>query len=158
VPFRGRPLLTWAIESAVASGISDVVVVVGAARDLRLPSGVRVVVNPMSAAGQATSVRAGIAACARHDAVVVGLGDQPLVAPATWRALASSSAPIAVATYSGKRRNPVRLSRDIWPLLPWTGDAGARVLALARPDLVTEVPCAGDSADVDTFEDLKRWS
>ena len=150
--------MTWAVEAAIASGIDDVVVVVGAARGLPLPSGVRLVVNPAWAQGQATSVQAAIAACARHDAVVIGLGDQPLVLPQTWRALAAFEAPIAVATYAGRRRNPVRLSRVVWPLLPWTGDAGARVLMRTRPDLVTEVPCAGDSADIDTLEDLRKWS
>jgi CTP:molybdopterin cytidylyltransferase MocA len=155
--FRGRPLVQWAVESAVASGIGDVVVVAGA-DDLPLPQGVRVVVNPAWRQGQASSLHAGLAACARHDAVVVGLGDQPLVLPESWRTLARSHAPIAVATYRGRRRNPVRLAREIWPLLPRTGDAGARVLMRARPDLVTEVPCAGDSADIDTAEDLARWS
>ena len=156
-PFRGRPLVTWAVEAAIASGIGDVVVVVGAG-PLPLPSGVRIVVNPLWASGQATSLQAALAACRRHEAVVVGLGDQPLVAPETWKAVASSTAPIAVATYKGKRRNPVRLARVVWPLLPRTGDRGARVLMRVRPDLVTEVPCAGDSADVDTVEDLARWS
>jgi CTP:molybdopterin cytidylyltransferase MocA len=146
------------VESAIASGIPDVVVVVGADRVLPLPPGVRVVVNPMFAAGQATSVQAALSACVGHDAVVIGLGDQPLVLPETWRALASSDAPIAVATYAGRRRNPVRLSRLVWPLLARTGDAGARVLMRTRPDLVTEVPCAGDSADIDTLEDLQKWS
>jgi len=156
-PFRGRPLATWAIEAAVASGLDEVVVVVGGSR-APLGSGVRVVVNPSWASGQATSLQAALAACRHHDAVVVGLGDQPLVLPQTYRAVASSSGPIAVATYRGKRRNPVRLARTIWPLLPRTGDEGARVLMRTRPDFVTEVPCAGDSADVDTTEDLARWS
>ncbi len=141
----------------MASGLDEVVVVVGAGA-LPLPSGVRIVVNPLWLSGQATSVQAAIAACRHHDAVVVGLGDQPLVLPQTWTAVAASSAPIAVATYKGKRRNPVRLGKEIWPLLPRSGDQGARVLTRIRPDLVTEVPCAGDSADVDTVEDLARWS
>jgi molybdenum cofactor cytidylyltransferase len=156
-PFRGRPLVSWAVEAAIASALDEVVVVVGDAA-LPLPQGVRVVVNSLWASGQATSLAAGIAACLRHDAVVVGLGDQPLVLPESWRAVARSAAPIAVAAYRGRRRNPVRLARAIWPLLPRTGDEGARVLMRARPDLVAEVPCAGHSADVDTTEDLKRWS
>lgn len=156
VPFRGRPLIGWAVESAVASGL-EVVVITGAV-DLPLPQGVRVVANPTWRQGQATSLQAAIHACAGCDAIVVGLGDQPLILPPTWTAVASSRAPIAVATYKGRRRNPVRLDRVIWPLLPTTGDEGARTLMRARPDLVTEVPSAGDSADIDTVEDLKRWS
>ena len=155
-PFRGKPLVQWAVGSAVASGL-DVVVVVGST-DLPLPQGVRVVANARWREGQATSVQAAIAACRDRDGVVVGLGDQPLILPEAWRRVAASRAPIAVATYNGKRRNPVRLDKVIWPLLPQTGDEGARTLARARPDLVTEVPCAGDSADIDTVEDLARWS
>jgi len=155
--FRGRPLVVWAVQSAIAAALDEVVVVTGG-QALRLPWGARVVVNPLASAGQATSLQAALRACVRHDAVVVGLGDQPLVPPESWRAVAAGGSPIAVATYRGRRRNPVRLDRTIWPLLPVTGDEGARVLMRARPDLVAEVPCAGDSADIDTLEDLKRWS
>ena len=34
----------------------------------------------------------------------------------------------------------------------------ARALMQARPDLVEEVPCPGEALDVDTIEDLIRWS
>lgn len=156
-PFRGRPLVAWAVLSALAAGLDEVVVVAGADA-LPLPQGVRVVVNPLWHTGQATSLQAAIAACRRHSAVVVGLGDQPSVRPESWAAVAASPAPIAVATYRGKRRNPVRLAQEIWPLLPRTGDEGARVLMRVRPDLVAEVPCGGDSTDIDTVEDLARWS
>jgi len=160
-PFRGRPLVVWAVESAVAAGLDETVVVTGAV-DLAgvLPEDVTIVENPYWSEGQAGSLRAAIgwAEHQGHHAVVVGLGDQPLVPAAAWRAVAAADGAIAVATYGAARRNPVRLAREVWPLLPVAGDEGARALMRRRPDLVREVACEGEPADVDTVEDLRRWS
>jgi CTP:molybdopterin cytidylyltransferase MocA len=160
-PFRGRPLLRWAVDAAVEAGVGDVLVVSGAA-DVApvLPAGVEVVANPRWPEGQATSLAVGLDRAAEQgaDAVVVGLGDQPLVPAEAWRRVAASDGAIAVATYDGRRRNPVRLHRTVWDDVDREGDEGARTLMRRRPGLVVEVACPGDPVDVDTQEDLNRWS
>jgi molybdenum cofactor cytidylyltransferase len=162
--FRGRPLVTWAVDAARQAGLDETIVVMGAADLLGvLPDDVTVVVNENWADGIATSLAGAVTfvqyRVPPHDAIVVGLGDQPLIPAEAWRAVAAeTSASIAVATYGGRRRNPVRLDRSVWSLLPIGGDDGARTLMRTRPDLVREVPCSGQPADVDTREDLARWS
>jgi molybdenum cofactor cytidylyltransferase len=164
--FRGRALVAWAVEHAWEAGLDETILVEGAVHLGRLaPAGVTIVTNPRWAEGQATSLGAAIAHArdAGHDAVVVGLGDQPLVRPSAWRAVAGAGAgpsepPIVVATYDGRRGNPVRLGAAIWDELRFEGDEGARELMRRRPDLVGEVACEGSPADVDTVEDLDQWS
>lgn len=163
-PFRGRPLVAWAVEAAVESGAFDVVVVIGGAVDLApaLPPGVTLIDNPGWAEGQATSLAVAVQAArvGGFDAVVVGLGDQPFVGPEAWHAVATADigTPIVAATYEGRRGNPVRLGREVWDVLPTEGDEGARRLMAGRPELVGEVACPGNAADIDTREELDRWS
>jgi CTP:molybdopterin cytidylyltransferase MocA len=162
-PIGEHTVIERAIGAAVASGAGPVLVVTGA---IELPPTahapaefVTTVHNPHWADGQATSLAAAVEFADRvgADAIVVGLGDQPFVTPEAWAAVAASRSPIAIATYDGRRRNPVRLHRSVWPLLPTTGDEGARTLTQMRPDLVEQVPCQGSPADIDTVEDLAQW-
>ena len=110
--------------------------------------------------GMASSLLCAIdwAAGGGHDAIVIGLGDQPFVPASAWCAVASSTAPIAVATYDGLRGNPVRLCREVWPLLERYGDQGARTLMRRLPELVLPVACKGRPDDIDTVEDLRQWN
>jgi molybdenum cofactor cytidylyltransferase len=156
----GRSVIERSVAAALDADVGPVVVVTGAV-ELELPHDDRVTLaeNPEWASGQSTSLAVGITEAVRlgADAIVVGLGDQPFIAPDAWRLVAAATSPIAVATYDGKRRNPVRLHRDIWPLLPTGGDEGARSLIRLRADIVQEVPCPGSPADIDTLEDLRTW-
>jgi CTP:molybdopterin cytidylyltransferase MocA len=171
----GTPIAERSIDAVVRSGVGPVVVVCGAvdltplvervrerigerSSDAPLPS-TTVVHHPGWADGQATSLQAGLAAAIElgATAIVVGLADMPFVDADTWRRVAASTAPIAVATYDGRRRNPVRLAAEVWPELPTTGDEGARSLFRRSPDRVEEVPCSGSPDDIDTQEDLASW-
>jgi CTP:molybdopterin cytidylyltransferase MocA len=159
---QARTVIERALVSALASDVGPVVVVTGAVPDVVPDSLADAVVshhNPRWADGQITSVRAGIEAARSlgATAVVVGLADQPFIEPSAWRAVADAPGPIVVATYEGRRANPVKLDADVWDLLPTAGDEGARALMRVRPDLVREVACEGSPADIDTTEDLRRW-
>jgi CTP:molybdopterin cytidylyltransferase MocA len=159
---RAGTVIERALASALASEIGPVVVVTGAVPDVvpdSLAGAVTACHNPRWADGQITSVHAGIEAARSlgATAVVVGLADQPFVDPSAWRAVADAPGPIVVATYDGRRANPVKLDAEVWDLLPTTGDEGARALMRVRPDLVREVACSGSPADIDTTEDLRRW-
>lgn len=155
---EGRSVVQRAIAAALDSGVGPLLVVTGA-NPISLPDGATEVPNPDWAAGQMTSVRRGLAAARAlgATAVVIGLADQPFVTAEAWRAVAASTSPVAVATYDGRRGNPVRLHESVWDLLPESGDEGARALIRVRPDLVEQIPCAGSPADIDTEEDLRRW-
>jgi len=161
--FRGRPLFLWALDAAVAAALDEVIVVTGAVDLAHLLRHSNVTLVPADdwVDGQSRSLQAGVAAAEQraHDAVVVGLGDQPFVPAEAWQAVAAAAAtPIAAASFDGQLRPPVRLAREVWPLLPTDGDEGARGLLRSRPELVTAVPCSGDPRDIDTVEDLQRWS
>lgn len=165
-PLDGRPVVRWVLEAAARSGLSPLVVVTGAVdlgsaltEPLEGSPELVVVANPAWRAGMAGSLQAALTVARERglEAVVVGLGDQPGVPPEAWRAVADTAAPIAVATYGGKRGNPVRIHAELWDRLPREGDEGARSLIRQRPELVTEVACEGSADDIDTVDDVARW-
>jgi CTP:molybdopterin cytidylyltransferase MocA len=163
--YRGRPLVTWALDAARASGLTPVLLVVGHQADAvgaLAPADVRVVASPRWAEGISQSLRVALDALADDASITaacIGLADQPGVGPDAYRRLATAAdagAEIAVATYGGVRRNPVLLARAVWDAArALTGDEGARQLMRDRP--VVEVDCTGtgDPTDVDTLDDLR---
>lgn len=163
-PLADGSVLHRVLTHVDRAGFDQVVVITGARRLAELdgdaPAEVVEVHHPGWDAGQATSIQTAIAVARQRgaNAVVIGLGDQPGIPTEAWRAVAASTSPIAVATYDGRRANPVRLAAEVWPLLPTDGDEGARIVMRVHPELVEEVPCQGNPGDIDTVEDLDSWN
>jgi len=145
------------------SGLDGFIVVSGALDISNYIGDIEEVHNPDWKTGQRSSVITAINFARSHgyDAIVVGLADQPFLTPQAWTNVASSTSPIAIATYNGTRGNPVRLHSSVWDTfedLEADPDAGARSLIHLHPELVREVACEGNSADIDTTEDLDTWT
>ena len=163
----GAPVIRLSVERILAAGLDEVIVVtppdaagIAAALD-GLP--VRYAVNADPAAGQATSVVAGIHALAPEtDAALIALGDQPTlpadVIPALVRARADTGRPIAAPVYRGERGNPVLFAADMFPeLCALSGDRGARGVIERDAARVALVPFdVAMPPDLDTPEDYAR--
>jgi molybdenum cofactor cytidylyltransferase len=167
----GEPLVDHVLRTAAMSRVEGTVVVLGHAADAigaRIGDfGQRTIVNPDHAAGQSTSLRAGLVALPPSAAgALVLLTDQPLVTPAlvdrviaAWEAAGGPSA-IAQARYGDVGAPPVLIGRSFFSTVEGiTGDQGARDLIRAHRDRV--VPVSTDEPeplDVDTEDDLRRLS
>ena len=163
----GAPVIRRTVERILTAALDDLIVVtppaaaeITAALD-GLP--VRYAVNADPAAGQATSVVAGIRALAPEtDAALIALGDQPTlppdVIPALVRARAETGRPIAAPVYQGARGNPVLFAAAIFPeLCALSGDRGARGVIERDAARVALVPFdVSMPPDLDTPEDYAR--
>ena len=165
--WEGAPVIRRTVERVLAAALDDLIVVtppaageITAALD-GLP--VRFAVNADPAAGQATSVVAGIRALAPEtDAALIALGDQPTlpadVIPALLRARAETGRPIAAPVYQGERGNPVLFAAAVFPeLCALSGDRGARGVIERDAARVALVPFdVSMPPDLDTPEDYAR--
>lgn len=165
VRLGGELLVARVHRTLEEGGCAPVVVVLGAgATEVQAVAplaGAEVVVHGGWEAGLGSSLVAGLAALRDRPeitAAVVALADQPWVKPASVARLRAAhdrdGASVAVATYDGRRRNPVLLARQHWADVTGTGDVGAR--DLARSAEAVEVAVEGDPTDLDTPEDLAR--
>jgi CTP:molybdopterin cytidylyltransferase MocA len=151
----GERLLDRAVRVLREGGCSEVVAVVRPGVEL---SGAIVVVNPEPDRGMGSSLRLGLGAASGERAAVV-LVDTPGLTADAVRRVVGVAAPVAVATYAGRRGHPVVIERRLWTEVAALaeGDEGARPFLRAHPGLVTEVACSGDPSDIDTPQDLAAW-
>ena len=160
-PFGGATVLRSVIERLRASNVTRVVVVTGPrAEELRATlAGLDVewATNPDPSRGMSSSIVAGLAvARAAAEAVVIALGDQPMIEPTVvdrmidlWQ---QGTRPVVAPRYRGKRGNPVLFDRALFEeLLRLQGDRGARDFLEAHAANIGVVDVdAAAPLDVDT--------
>ena len=160
----GRALVEHPIAALEAAGLERIVLVLGADAerigDELDPGPAEVVVAEHWAEGQAASLAAGVGALQEAEAIVLVLGDQPLIAPQAIERVIGARRPDALAvraTYEGTPAHPTVLERALFGhLLELEGDIGARRLLTEVASI--EVPCdgLGSPIDIDTPDDLER--
>jgi len=167
--WRGRPLVVWAVEIALAAPVDDVVVVVGC-RSAEVRAALVALTDPRLRIveahdwddGLSASLRAGVAALPQEaNSVAIFLGDMPLVDPASVAPLfhAVEAGPVAARLdHLDGPAHPIVLGRALFAdLLQTRGDRGARSILVGRDDVAVFVT-TDDRAifDVDRPEDLDR--
>ncbi len=167
----GVPLLARAVDAVLESAVAQLVLVVLGHRSAAVRTAlgvreVRTVYAEGAADGLAASLRAGLQDLPGGlDAVLVALGDMPLVRPGTIRALADTfsqsrlESPIIVPKHDGRLGNPVLWhATHVASLKALTGDRGGRAVLENSPGQVVVVPTddPGVLIDVDVVADLAR--
>lgn len=168
LPVRGMSMLETVVDTALASSLHRVVVVLGYHAEQLAPllrnRLLTVAINRDYRDGQASSLKAGLRELTlESDAALFLLGDQPLVSPEALDGIVAAylrtTAPIIAPFYGGRRGNPVLFGRELFPLIEGLkGDTGARGVLTEHPELVLSLPVAdpGILFDVDTEADYSR--
>jgi molybdenum cofactor cytidylyltransferase len=168
LPFGGLPLVRHTAETALASRISRLFVVVGnradEVRQALAGLDVEIVDNPSYRQGQSTSLRQGLLAIPRSlSAALVLLVDQPFVDAMLIDRLIGlyeeTGAAIVAPQHGSRRGNPVLFDQSLFAeLLTVVGDMGARdVIARHRDRVATlQIPDDRPFTDIDTWEDYQK--
>jgi molybdenum cofactor cytidylyltransferase len=158
--YRGRTLLDASLDVARACGFDQLLVTLGGSADevrarvdLR---GAEVVTNPEFGSGCGSSVRTAVDLVdPRADGLVLLLGDQPEVSPASVRGLVAAGGTLGVCRYDDGLGHPFWFGRGVFgELRGLHGDKAVWKLLHSGQFDVVETPVGGPvPIDVDTWED-----
>lgn len=156
-PFRGKPLGRWAIDAALATGL-PVGWVCTPSSCWIAGTDCETLVNPAAAddgMGGSLSIAAQWALAREATALLVMLGDMPLVPAGLLLQLLDAGAPSACAYPGGEPGVPALLPASTCRgLVTSAGEVGARMLLRSIHALATVSPPAEFLRDVDTVDDL----
>ncbi len=177
LPYRERPLLQAAVDTALASKLDQVIVAIGGAapqvREQVDFGSATVTENIAYTTGCSSSIVAALANVdERTDAIVLLLGDQPGVTIETINATIDlfaaaddgaddgdgSDQPLTVCRYEDGRGHPFAFHRSVFDeLSSLQGDKAVWKLLASGRYPVRELPRPGTiPPDVDTWEDYER--
>jgi molybdenum cofactor cytidylyltransferase len=156
----GIAMVARVADAVLATRAHPVIAVIGHQADqvaaALAPRPVRMVSAPDYAAGLSATLRAGLAALPPEAAaVLVCLGDMPLVTPTLLNRLLDAYDPdegrlIVVPTHHGQRGNPVLWDRTFFAeMSALTGDTGARALLLRHAEQVAELELDSEAVLLD---------
>lgn len=164
--YHGTPFIRRVAQTAIDAGLDPVTVVIGAVDEpiRRALAGlpVKIVKNPEWAAGQSTSLRAGVRSLpARTGGAIFLLSDQPQVTPELLRALTdrhqTTMSPVVAPFVGEQRANPILFDRAaMQDLFTVSGDQGGRAILMNYRVERVDWPDDTLLLDVDTHEDYKR--
>jgi molybdenum cofactor cytidylyltransferase len=165
LPYGSGTLLDHSLETARASGFDQLIVAIGGSsgevRSRVDLSEAQVVENPDFGEGCSSSIAAGLSALdPRAELLVLMLGDQPGVTPATIRALIAGCGDgtvLAACLYDNGRGHPLAFGRGAFDgLRELHGDKAVWKLMERRSDEVVEIRVSGPiPRDVDTRADYE---
>ena len=165
--YENQTLLQRNIKVALATGCHPVVVVLGANKDVILPTidgqPIEVAYNDDWEEGMASSIRSGIAHLKKNHAkissVILMLCDQPFVTTNILSQLieVSSNKSITACAYDKVVGPPVFFDSHYFAqLLLLKGNEGAKQLMLKHEAHITTIPFAAGGIDIDTMDDFER--
>lgn len=168
VRINGLTIIEKTIQVLREAPLSGISIILGdssdAVREVLRDYPVNFVYNPDYRSGMSSSIKCGIKSVLGNkaiDAVLVMLGDMPLIAASTIDRLIEefrqSRRPIVVPYYNGQRGHPVLFSRAIFAhIMEIRGDNGAREVIEKFPEQVSYVGVndRGIILDLDTKQDI----
>lgn len=159
IPIGGEPVITRVLKALTSI---DRVVIVGAYAEelMQYLRNEVVIFNPNYREGISTSIKLGLRFFQDYDAVLIVLGDMPLITRETISKIINAyheGCTAVIPTYKGLRGNPVLIHRSLFnELTRLKGDVGARELLRDRAD-VCYVECGPEVImDIDTPDDLAK--
>ncbi|MCF1716473.1 nucleotidyltransferase family protein [Flavihumibacter sp. RY-1] len=168
LPYKGKSLLVQAVDTAVATGLRPVVVVLGARNEMMkqelIDKEVVIVLNEQWEEGMGSSLRCGLKKAQQvapeTEGVIFMVCDQPHVSPELLMQLietsSATSKPIVASSYGELSGTPALFSSKLFPaLLEIKGDTGARKLIKQYAEEVATIPFPEGSIDIDTPSDYQ---